>query len=157
MYQIKLHNPKTIAKRFLALSNLNHWKRGELSVERHENYILVVGEKLIRKSEEVDEQRKVFVHLSDDFVEVLEGSVFISYSSCKLVGRQDHYVLENDYALRKDHRELKGSLSYWPIIYFDLRSELIYNRSISERKPETTVFQDTNRAPIVPLTKVKRK
>lgn len=158
MYQIKLHNPKTIAKRFLVLSNLKDWKKGELSVEHYENYILVVGEKPLKKSEEKDEKRQVSVYLSDDLVQVHEGRL-VSHnlsSRCDLFLKSDQYLMDDDdnrfvvcyrdeVKLHLDHLP-KGMVNDW-IEKFGDQFPL---------PSDDEVFSRTNQAVLLPLVKMKK-
>lgn len=157
MYKIKLHNPKTIAKRFLALSNLKDWKKGELSVEHYENYMLVVGEKPLKKSEEKDEKRQVSVYLSDDLVQVHEGRLVSHNFSSRYdlflkrdqysIGEEDEYVgcYHGKAKLHLDHLP-KGTVDDW-VEQFDGQFPL----------PTEEVFLKTNQALIMPLVKVKKE
>lgn len=157
MYQIKFHDPKTIAKRFLKLSASNDWKRGDLSVEHQTDYLLIRGERPLKKSEEKDEKRKVSVQLYDDLVEVYEETIISHHlsSTYEVLGKQDRYVLDSTYALIKYQTQFRILLNHCPKeMVQDWRLKSFTTESISQEK---TVFQDTNRMPIVPLIKVKKK
>ncbi len=157
MYKIKLHNPKTIAKRFLALSGSSDWKRGELSVQQNETYLLVVGEKPLKMSEEKDEKRRVSVYLSDDLVKIFEGRL-ISYHfpvSYELHGRGDQYILNFSCSTLFDiHSESKTRLNQEPERTIEAWEGQHLQASLGIKKPTP---METNRSPIVPLTKVKKK
>lgn len=172
MYQIKFYDPKTIAKRFLKLSgSRTRWSKEELDVEQYESYILVKGDKPRQIFEEKEERKKVIITLSDDLVEVFEGSEIFHNAFYfgeipawgEIVAKQDCYTLETtlsprlqkQYSLVKRQKEYRYLAPYWPLNYFSFRTDLIALGRAKDK--ETFTFHNTNNMPTVPLTKVKKR